>query len=176
MSTNSLRAGEPSWLKGDLAPLVLRLGLAAIFIVHGYIKVQQGANAWWNNTAQLPPNVQAVVAWGELVAGGAMLLGLLTRLAALGVAAEMVAAVVMVTGRGGFAPVTQPSDPAQPGLNFTSVGYEYNLAIFVICLALIILGSGGLSLDHCLFGRRRAAVRSQDAAAGTAMAGQGMAR
>ena len=38
------------------------------------------------------------------------------------------------------------------------VGAEYNVAVIVMCLAVVALGSGKVSLDHLIFGRRRAAA------------------
>jgi uncharacterized membrane protein YphA (DoxX/SURF4 family) len=92
--------------------------------------------------------VQLAVAWGELVCGVALLLGLWTRVAALGLIVIMGGAIYMVTGARGFA------DPA-------SVGYEYNLAILAICLVLVIMGSGRLSVDGLRGTRRRAVAQHQ---------------
>ena len=81
-----------------LAPLVLRLGLAVVFIFHGMQKVRAG-DSWgtgWN--PEMPGAMQAAVAWGELLGGLAMALGFLTRLAALGLIAIMVGAIVTVQG------------------------------------------------------------------------------
>jgi uncharacterized membrane protein YphA (DoxX/SURF4 family) len=93
--------------------------------------------------------VQIAVAWGELLCGIAMLLGLYTRIAALGLIVIMVGAIYMVTGAHGF------SNPAGGG------GYEYNLAILAICVVLIIKGSGPLSVDGLLHSRRKSAQQQQ---------------
>jgi putative oxidoreductase len=152
VSANPLKAAPLPWVKADLAPLVLRLGLAAIFVTHGVLKVMtQGGRGWWD-PQQLAPTLQAVVAWGELAAGVALLVGFLSRLAALGLIVDMVGAVILVAGKKGFVPVQAPG---QPGLNFLSIGYEYNVAIIVSCLALIFLGSGGLSVDSLLWRRKQ---------------------
>jgi uncharacterized membrane protein YphA (DoxX/SURF4 family) len=91
--------------------------------------------------------VQFAVAWGELVCGVAMLLGLLTRLAAAGLIVIMIGAIYTVTGPQGF--------------SVAAGGYEYNLAILAMCVVLIIKGSGPLSVDGWLAARRQAAHHQQ---------------
>src|ERR1700737_2291160 len=84
-------------LKHDVASLVLRLGLGILFLVHGSLKVMaSGGTAWFPNEEFLPKAVQAVVAWGELVGGVAILLGILTRLASLGIIVIMCGAIYTV--------------------------------------------------------------------------------
>jgi uncharacterized membrane protein YphA (DoxX/SURF4 family) len=92
--------------------------------------------------------VQLAVAWGELLCGIAMLLGLFTRVAALGLIVIMVGAIYMVTGAHGFS-------------NLAGGGYEYNLAILAMCVVLIIKGAGPLSLDGLLHSRRKPAQQQQ---------------
>jgi len=92
--------------------------------------------------------VQLAVAWGELVGGFAMLLGLLTRLAALGLLVIQVGAVYLVTAEKGFS-------FARGG------GYEYNLVLLAMCLALVLMGGGALSVDRLLTLRRKAGAREK---------------
>ena len=84
---------------------------------------------------------QLAVAWGELLGGIAMALGLLARLAALGLIVIQAGAIWTVTYALGFAMDAGP-------------GYEYNIAIIAMCVALVSLGGGRLSVDH-LFRRKR---------------------
>ena len=68
-------------LKPTLAPLVLRLCLATIFISHGVFKIWVGGGDHWfeGGAAGAPvpsPTLQLMVAWGELVGGIALALGL----------------------------------------------------------------------------------------------------
>jgi len=120
-----------------LAPLVLRLGLAVVFIFHGMQKVQ-AQDKWgtgWH--PEMAAAMQAAVAWGELLGGVAMAIGFLTRLAALGLIAIMAGAIVTVHGEHGFA--------------LKNGGYEYNFALIVIATGVVLLGSGVLGLDYWLF-------------------------
>jgi putative oxidoreductase len=120
--------------KNTLVPLLLRAGLAVIFIFHGWDKVGGQGHEWgtsWNRA--LPQYQQLLVAWGELVGGAALALGLLSRLAALGLAVIMGGAIYTVHGQHGFS---------------APMGYEYNFALLVLCLAVIVGGPGNLAIDR----------------------------
>jgi putative oxidoreductase len=131
--------------KSGLNPLLLRLALAAIFVFHGLAMVagpdnELGSN--WNKTADAPhAAVQLAVAWGELIGGIALGVGLLTRLAALGIIAIMAGAIATVHWPKGF--------------DIIKGGYEYNMAIVVMCLCLVLGGPGPLSVDHWFRFRRK---------------------
>jgi uncharacterized membrane protein YphA (DoxX/SURF4 family) len=148
-------------LKNYVVPLILRLGLAAIFIFHGLQLVSQenewGA-AWMTRNVQAqkekaekegtappeeppPAPVQMAVAWGELIGGIALALGFLTRLAALGIAAIMVGAIALVHWPHGF--------------DLRQGGFEYNFLIIMVCLALILVGGGYLAVDRFFRLRRK---------------------
>src|SRR5439155_23156698 len=92
-------------------PILLRFALAAVFIYHGLDKVTPDRNygfSWAERMPNPPPKpIQAAVAWGELLGGAACALGILTRAAALGLAAIMVGAIVTVTGAIGFGATTR---------------------------------------------------------------------
>ena len=132
-------------------PILLRFALAAVFIYHGLGKVSQDAHygvAWQKmpDPSTLPPDapppkqipavLQLAVAWGEVLGGAACALGLFTRLAALGLAAIMVGAIVTVHAPHGF--------------SLEHGGYEYNLVLIVVSLSLILLGPGTISLDRVI--------------------------
>ena len=115
-------------------PLFLRLGLGVIFLYHGYHKVfGEGANwgsSW--NTSGMSAMVQALVAWGELLSGGAILLGFLTEIGALVIIIIMAGAIILIHGKNGFGMMNH--------------GFEYNYALIMMCLTLIAIGSGPYSL------------------------------
>jgi putative oxidoreductase len=148
-------------LRPTAAPLVLRVGLAVIVLYHGCVKllVYQGGVGW---DTHLQPAVQVAVAWTEVIAGVLLVIGLLSRLAALALLIIQVGAILLVTGRGGFA-LSGSLPPGQQltGLDFTKVGSEYNFAIIVMCLTVMLLGSGYVSLDHLILNRRKAAAPPQ---------------
>lgn len=156
-----------------LASFLLRVGLAIVFIFHGYLKLVQGGGAQWSTV--LPEPTQIAVAWGETVCGFALLFGLLSRLAAIGLTVIMVGAIVVQTGRYDFI-YTRAGVVGDQGRLPT--GSEYNFALIVMCLAVVALGSGRVSLDHLLFRRwlaRREAAAPTPAAAPSAPAGPAVA-
>lgn len=69
-------------MKNTVAPLILRLCLAAVFIFHGVAMVQEDWGTNWQHSTEasdaLPRPAQAAVAWGQLLGGVAMALGFLT--------------------------------------------------------------------------------------------------
>ncbi len=145
--------------KNTVVPLLLRLMLAAIFIYHGLQLVQKN-DAWganWMGTPKassagdssadespapdtLPAPAQLAIAWGELLGGVALAFGFLTRLAALGIIAIMLGAIARVHWPHGFS--------IQEG------GFEYNLAIIVMCVCLLLGGPGPIAVDRVFRLRR----------------------
>ncbi len=118
---------------GPYAGLFLRIGLGVVFTYHGYGKVfGEGAalGTAWN--PQMPAVIQALVSWGELIGGLAILAGFLTSLASLGIIIIMVGAIITVHGKNGFSMMNQ--------------GYEYNFVLISMCLALMATGPGPLSI------------------------------
>jgi uncharacterized membrane protein YphA (DoxX/SURF4 family) len=96
--------------------------------------------------------VQFAVAWGEFLGGVALLVGFLTRLAAVGLILIQIGAVYMVTASRGF--------------SFAAGGgYEYNFALLAMCLAVVISGSGFIAIDRMLHRRKKAAVQHKELAA-----------
>jgi putative oxidoreductase len=128
----------------DLATLVLRVGLAVIFVWHGALKLGQGEGAKW--TDLLTEDAQILVAWCELLGGIAIAFGFLTRLAALGIIVIMVGAISVVTGGEDLIQTSL----TRRGYDFQHVGAEYNFVIIMMCAALILLGSGRASLDFLI--------------------------
>lgn len=131
--------------KNTVVPILLRLGLAAIFIFHGLQMVSGEGTEWgarWNKHEGAPAApVQLAVAWGELIGGIALAVGFLTRLAAIGIIAIMVGAIATVHWPNGF--------------DLLKGGYEYNFAIIIMCLCLVLGGPGPLAVDR-FFRLRRA--------------------
>jgi putative oxidoreductase len=132
--------------KSVLSPLLLRLMLAAIFVFHGLALVGGEGNdmgaSWASKMPDPPPPpVQMAVAWGELIGGAALGVGLLTRLAALGIIAIMAGAIATVHWQNGF--------------DITKGGFEYNAAVITMCVCLVLGGPGSIAVDHWFHLRRR---------------------
>jgi putative oxidoreductase len=129
-----------------LVPLVLRLGLAFLFFASGLQKIT-GPNSGWGSSwipdvpsfiKPLPAPVQLVVAWSELAGGIALGFGMLTRLAAIGIAGIMAGTIYWLTGSQGL-----------------KSGWDYNFAVIVMCMALVISGGGPLAVDQLIRIKRK---------------------
>lgn len=136
-----LRPASPAQI--DLGLLLLRLVLGTVFIAHGAQKIFvfgfDGLAAGFAQSGIPMAGIAApLVALGELFGGIALVLGLLTRVAAAGLAAIMVGALFFVHLSAGF---------------FLPAGYEFVLMLMLVAASLAITGGGAVSLDARL-GRR----------------------
>jgi putative oxidoreductase len=158
MFSNLFRFHAASQDKDNVVALILRVGLAVIFLYHGLDKIITGGagSAWvyqmYEHRRELVPetltfsSIQLAVAWGEFLGGLALAIGLLTRLASLGLILIQLGAIYLVTAPRGFS--------FEKG-----GGYEYNLALVAMCLALMVLGAGLWSIDSVLLRNREKAHR-----------------
>jgi putative oxidoreductase len=127
----------------DVALLMLRVVAGVAFMLHGWGKIQNPFG-WMGPDAFAPGVFQALAAVSEFGGGLALVLGLLTPLASLGIASTMAVAF--------YVHAIMRADPfvAKGG------GSSYELAVVYFCIAvlLIALGPGRLSLDRAFFGPR----------------------
>jgi putative oxidoreductase len=123
-----------------LLPLRVAVGLA--FIFHGLPKVQN-AFAWMGSESPVPGVLQAVAAVAEFGGGAALLVGLLTRLASLGILSVMIGALALVHVPHGDPFVGKPGQSsAEPA------------TVYLCCAVLfLVVGPGRYSLDALLFGK-----------------------
>jgi putative oxidoreductase len=131
-----------------LGLLVLRLVVGGAFILHGWPKIQN-ATTWMNAFAgdQAPPGfLQAAAAYAEFGGGIAWIIGFLTPLASILIAATMATAIAIA-----HLPAGHPFVATSPG----QPSFELAAAYLAVAMALLLVGPGALSLDYCLFGRRR---------------------
>jgi putative oxidoreductase len=127
----------------DLAKLLLRVALGATMVAHGvrHANTLEGTAGWFRSIGFREPELQAKAsAVVEIGAGGALIAGAATPLAASAVIGTMTVAARSVH--------------AQNGFFITSEGYEYVLNLGVAALALSALGPGRISVDG--LGRRGA--------------------
>ncbi len=129
----------------------LRVVVGIVFLMHGAQKlfvhgIGGVAGGFANAGFPLPGVSAAVVTLVEFFGGIALLLGLLTRWAALLLAINMAVAVLAVHLRQGF---------------FLPRGYEYALTLLAASAALVLNGSGELALDNLLWRRRRRELSTQ---------------
>ena len=133
---------------GSLGLLLLRVVMGTAFILHGWPKVQNAMN-WMGPDAGVPGYLQAFAAGAEFGGGFLLIVGLLTKVAALAIGAVMVVAITNVHLQQGHPFVGKPG------------GASYELAaIYLTCAVLLILtGPGRFSLDSAVFGSRPADER-----------------
>lgn len=121
-----------------LGLLVLRVVLGAIMIAHGYGKVFGGLqkHAAMVHGLGLPGWLGYLSAFAEFGGGILLIIGLVTRFAALAVCINMLVAVFKVHLKNGLT---------------GQGGYEFALSLAAIAFALIFTGAGPISADW-LFG------------------------
>lgn len=138
--------------------LLVRLVFGGALIVHGWQKV--GAPTSWLSPFQ--PGVPAILQWlvcaGELVGGLALLCGLLTQWASLGIAVMMILAATFVHGAHPWVAGPESGPSKEPSLCYLAVA------------GLIwLVGPGRFSLDAAwarFRARRKAPAEGRDAASG----------
>jgi putative oxidoreductase len=121
-----------------LSLLVLRVALGIIFLYHGYPKLMHTHGNLQGVFVEhgLPGYFVYVSGILETFGGGLLLLGLLTRVAALLLAIEMCVAIWKVHSLHGIYAVHD---------------YEFPLALAAACFALATVGAGKISVDHPIF-------------------------
>jgi len=131
---------SPSARQVSIGLTILRVILGATFVMHGGQKLfvygfSGVAGAFGQMGIPMPGLLGPFVALVEFFGGIAIVLGVLTRLAALGLAATMVVAILTVHLKAGF---------------FNPGGVEFPLALLGMAAALITTGGGAFSLDALL--------------------------
>lgn len=130
-----------------ISTFVLRLTLGVVFFPHGAQKVLgwfgghgfTGTMGFFTGTMHIPALFAFLAIAAEFAGSIGLILGLGTRIAALGIAANMVVAIATVHAANGFF------------MNWTGQqageGFEYHLVVIGIALALMIRGGGKFSAD-----------------------------
>lgn len=138
-------------VRDTIAPFVLRLGTASIFLGDGFLKAIQGGSNWH---PELPSALQAVIAWGELVGALALILGLFTRLAAFCLLILMLGAMITVSGPTFYIDIQTGPGAEKTMIRFVSYEYMLNFTLMIMCFTLILVGSGRIGLDTWLWRKR----------------------
>jgi putative oxidoreductase len=136
-----VRSSSPRQVSLGLA--AIRLAVATIFIRHGAQKLfvygfAGVTGAFTQMGVPFPGVTGPFIALLEFFGGIALLIGLLTRLIALGFVFDMLVAILLVQLKRGFS------------------GYELEFLLLVSSVALFLTGAGRFSVDALLAGRNEA--------------------
>jgi putative oxidoreductase len=134
----------------DLAITIPRLALGVVFFAHGAQKALgwfggygfSGTMGFFTQQMHIPAAFAFLAICAEFLGGIGLLLGLLGRVAAFGIACNMVVAVWMVHRHFGLFANWSGLQKGE--------GYEYHVLAIAITLVIMIKGSGAFSVDRAL--------------------------
>lgn len=133
---------------------ILRLVLGIVFLAHGAQKMLgwfggygfSGTMGFFTHYLGIPAPFAFLAICAEFFGGIGLILGLLSRVAAFGIACNMLVAIALVHRHFGFF------------MNWTGKqqgeGFEYHLLTLAVTLAIMIAGAGAGSVDAMLSRRR----------------------
>ena len=134
----------------DAATAILRLVLGAVFFAHGAQKMLgwfggfgfSGTMGYFTSQMHIPAPLAFLAIVAEFFGGLGLILGFLTRIAAFGIATNMVVAIATVHHSFGLF------------MNWTGAqkgeGFEFHLLVIALTVFLMIRGAGAFSLDHAI--------------------------
>jgi putative oxidoreductase len=134
----------------SVATAILRLTLGVIFFAHGAQKMLgwfggfgfSGTMGFFTGMMHIPAPLAFLAIAAEFFGGIGLILGFLTRIAASGIAVNMLVAIATVHHAFGF---FMNWDGTQKG-----EGVEYHLLVLAITAFLMIRGGGAWSIDRTL--------------------------
>jgi putative oxidoreductase len=132
------------------ATAILRLVLGVVIFAHGAQKMLgwfggfgfSGTMGFFTGVMHIPAPFALLAIAAEFFGGLGLILGLLTRIAAFGIAVNMVVAVATVHSAFGF---FMNWNGAQKG-----EGFEYHLLVLAVTAFLMIRGAGAFSIDRAI--------------------------
>jgi putative oxidoreductase len=133
----------------DVSFTILRLTLGVVFFAHGAQKMLgcfggfgfQATMGFFTHMG-MPAPLAFLIICTEFLGGLGLLVGLLTRIAALGIGVEMIGAIFMVHLQNGFFMNWMGNQKGE--------GFEYHLLTIAIAAALLLRGAGAFSLDRAI--------------------------
>src|SRR5579884_3375031 len=138
----------------DYVLTFVRVLLGVVFFAHGAQKMLgwfggngfEGTMGFFTQHLDIPAVFAFLAIAAEFFGSLGLISGFLTRIAAFGIACNMVVAITMIHARNGFF------------MNWTGAqkgeGIEYHLLVLALTVLLMIKGAGALSFDRLLSGER----------------------
>lgn len=129
---------------------VMRVALGVVFFAHGAGKMLgwwggigfTGTMAFFTRFMHIPAPFAFLAICAEFFGGLGLIVGLLTRIAALGLFCDMLVALFLVHIHNGFFMNWQGTKHAE--------GFEFHILALALILAVLIRGAGALSLDRLI--------------------------
>ena len=133
----------------DVALTMLRLVLGVVFLAHGSQKMLgcfggfgfHGTMGSFTHMG-MPAPVAFLIICTEFFGGLGLIVGLLTRIASLGICGLMIGAIFMVHLQNGFFMNWMGTQKGE--------GFEFHLLVLAMAAALLLRGAGAFSVDHAL--------------------------
>lgn len=123
-------------LRPTAALWVLRTFIGVAFVFHGYGKAEDLDG--FAKEFGMPMAVAAAAAYAQMIAGGLLIIGLVTPIAALTIVSTMTVATLKLIGRG------------EPFISPHGHSFEASAFYLISSLVIALLGPGGWSLDALL--------------------------
>ena len=133
----------------DVSLTILRLVLGVVFFAHGAQKMLgwfggygfHGTMGFFTHIG-MPAPVAFLIICTEFFGGLGLIVGLLTRIASLGICGLMIGAIFMVHMSNGFFMNWMGTQKGE--------GIEYHLLVLAIAATLLLRGAGAFSADRAL--------------------------
>ena len=142
--------------RATLISTLARVFCGAVFLIHGTPKIfnLEGTATFFAENFGLPGWLVVPIAILEFFGGILLIAGFVTRILAGLFMAEMAGAALFVHRAAGW--------------DVFEGGYEYNIALILLLLAVLLIGPGPLSVDGALgWGRARAGREAETVENGT---------
>jgi len=134
--------------------LVLRVALGVVVLPHGLQKVFGWFGGWgldgtlgWFASIGIPAFLGILAIAADFVGALALIAGLATRIAALGIGVNMIVAALVVHRSNGFF--------MNWAGNQAGEGFEFHILAGAMALVLVLSGAGRWSLDRALVSRKQ---------------------
>jgi putative oxidoreductase len=134
----------------DPIVMLVRLVLGVVFFAHGAQKVlgwfggfgYSGTMNGFTTMMHIPAPLAFLAIMAEFLGGIGLILGLLARIAAFGIAVNMIVAVMMIHRHVGFFMNWYGNQHGE--------GWEYHLLAIGMALVILVRGAGAFSVDRAL--------------------------